>query len=64
MPSCIEDLQMLRLIKAFEKITDQDFRRMALLCVEEQLEQKANARLGGRNERHAGAPGEAPHSDS
>jgi hypothetical protein len=27
MASCIEDLQMLRLIKAFEKITDRDFRR-------------------------------------
>ncbi|TFW55795.1 hypothetical protein CT676_38475 [Bradyrhizobium sp. MOS001] len=40
MPSCIEDLQMLRLIKAFEKITDQDSRRMVLQYVEELLEKE------------------------
>lgn len=40
MPSCIEDLQMLRLIKAFEKITDQKLRRMVLQYVEELLEKE------------------------
>lgn len=34
----IEDLQMLRLIKAFEKINNQDSRRMVLQYVEELLE--------------------------
>ncbi|WP_245331678.1 hypothetical protein [Bradyrhizobium sp. NAS80.1] len=56
---------MLRLIKAFEKITDLDFRRMVVLNVEEQLaKQEANERQGKRNERHTGALGEASHSDS
>ena len=38
MSNSVEDLQMLRLIKAFQKITDQDTRRMILLFVEEQLQ--------------------------
>jgi hypothetical protein len=33
----IEDLQMLRLIRAFQKLTDPDTRRMMLLYVEEQV---------------------------
>lgn len=40
MPSCIEDLQMLRLIKAFEKITDQNSRRMVLQYVDQLLEKE------------------------
>jgi hypothetical protein len=44
MPSWIEDLQMLRLIKAFGKITNQDSRRMVLQYVEELLE-KERARV-------------------
>jgi hypothetical protein len=45
MPSCVEDLQMLRLIKAFQKLTDQDARRTVVLYVEEQLEkQQARAK--------------------
>ncbi|WP_271568456.1 hypothetical protein [Bradyrhizobium sp. CCBAU 11386] len=35
-----DDLEMLRLIKAFQKITDQDTRRMILLYVDEQLEKR------------------------
>lgn len=33
----IEDLQMLRLIRAFQKLIDPDTRRMVLLYVEEQV---------------------------
>lgn len=40
MPNGSEDLQLLRLIKAFQKITDQDARRRFVLHVEEQLEQQ------------------------
>lgn len=40
MSNRIEDLQMLRLLKAFQKITDPDTRRMILLYVEEQLEKR------------------------
>ena len=34
----VDDLQMLRLIKAFQKISDQDVRRLIVLFAEEQLE--------------------------
>ncbi|EHR01360.1 hypothetical protein [Bradyrhizobium sp. WSM471] len=36
----VEDLQMLRLIKAFQNITDRDTRRLVLLFVEEQLDKQ------------------------
>jgi hypothetical protein len=40
----IEDLQMLRLIRAFQKLIDPDTRRMVLLYVEEQIhKQQAGA---------------------
>ncbi|WP_448041537.1 hypothetical protein [Bradyrhizobium liaoningense] len=45
----VEDLQMLRLIKAFQKITDQDARRLVVVFVEEQLEKqvvRARQKLG------------------
>ncbi|MDA9508940.1 hypothetical protein XI09_30765 [Bradyrhizobium sp. CCBAU 11386] len=42
----VEDLQILRLIKAFQKITDQDARRLIILFVEEQL-QKQQAKASG-----------------
>ncbi len=35
--SGVEDLQTLRLIRAFRKITDQDVRRLVVAYVEEQL---------------------------
>ena len=35
-----EDLQILRLIKAFQKLTDQDTRRMVVRYVEELVEQQ------------------------
>lgn len=38
MSKSVEDLQMLRLIKAFQKISDQDARRMVVQYVEEQLD--------------------------
>lgn len=41
----VEDLQMLRLIKAFQNITDKDARRRVLMFVEELLEkQQAQSR--------------------
>lgn len=36
----VEDLQILRLIRAFQKITDQDARRLIILCAEEQLQKQ------------------------
>ena len=38
MPTNIEDLQMLRLIKAFQNVKDEGARRMILVFVEEQVE--------------------------
>jgi hypothetical protein len=40
MPNNIQDLQMLRLIKAFNKITDEGTRRMIVLFVEEQVQKQ------------------------
>jgi hypothetical protein len=40
MPNCVEDLQMLRLTKAFQKLTDPDARRGVLFYVEEQVEKQ------------------------
>ncbi|UWU66215.1 hypothetical protein [Bradyrhizobium sp. NC92] len=50
MSNRIEDLEMLRLLKAFQKITDPDTRRMILLYVEEQME-KREARVPERPSR-------------
>jgi hypothetical protein len=36
----VEDLQMLRLVRAFQKIADPDARRLVLMFVEEQLEKQ------------------------
>ena len=36
----VEDLQILRLIKAFQKLTDQDTRRMAVRYVEELVDKQ------------------------
>lgn len=48
MSPCVEDLQMLRLIKAFQKLADQDARRSVLSFVDEQLE-KHNAGTRGKS---------------
>ena len=40
MPNGVEDLQILRLIKAFRKITDPDVRRMVVLFAEKQLKKQ------------------------
>ena len=40
MSHSVEDLQMLRLIKAFQKLSDQDARRSVVLYVEEQVERQ------------------------
>jgi len=40
MPNGTEDLQILRLIKAFQKISDPEVRRMVVLFAEEQLERQ------------------------
>jgi len=36
----VEDLQILRLVKAFQKLTDQDTRRQVVRYVEEVLEKQ------------------------
>jgi hypothetical protein len=43
MSNDVEDLQMLRMIKAFQRVKDEDTRRMILLFVEEQAK-KENAK--------------------
>lgn len=40
----VEDLQMLRLIKAFQKITDQDARRLVVSFIEQLEKQQAEDR--------------------
>ena len=40
MPHAFDDMQLLRLIKAFQKITDQHVRRMVVRLVEEKLEKQ------------------------
>lgn len=40
MPSGVEDLQILRLIRAFQKITNQDTRRSIVLQAEAALERQ------------------------
>jgi hypothetical protein len=48
MNKSVDDLQMLRLIKAFQKLSDQDTRRMVVLFVEEQVEKaKTKTTKGG-----------------
>lgn len=37
MSKSVDDLQMLRLIKTFQKLTDPEVRRMVVLFAEEQL---------------------------
>jgi hypothetical protein len=43
MANCVEDLQILRLIKAFQKLTDQDTRREVVRYIEEKVETKAKS---------------------
>lgn len=52
MPNIVEDLQMLRLIKAFQKVTDPDARRTIVIFVEEQV-QKQGAK---KREDHMSGP--------
>lgn len=40
MANGVEDLQILRLIRAFQKLTDKDARRMIVRYVEEQVERQ------------------------
>lgn len=41
MPNGSEDLQILRLIKAFQKLADHEVRRMVVKFVEEQVEKQS-----------------------
>jgi hypothetical protein len=55
MSNSVEDLQMLRLIKAFQKISDHDGRRTVVLYVEEQVERlqrDARRKLGRTEHEH------------
>jgi hypothetical protein len=40
MSSCVEDLQMLRLMKAFQKLKNPNVRRSIILCAEPQVEEE------------------------
>ena len=57
----IEDLQMLRLIRAFQKLTDPDTRRMMLLYVEEQV-QKPQAGVSVEHTSASECTGKSPPS--
>lgn len=48
----VEDLQMLRLIKAFQKITDQDARRLVVSFVEQLEKQQAEDRQKPGRTKH------------
>jgi DNA-binding FrmR family transcriptional regulator len=43
MASGVEDLQILRLIRAFQKLTDQAKRQMVIRYIEEQVEKNAKS---------------------
>ncbi len=43
MPKGVEDLEMLRLIKAFQKIKNQGTRRALVLLIEETAQKEADA---------------------
>ncbi len=43
MSNSVEDLQMLRLIRAFQKLTDQGTRRTVLLYVEDHVQKQQGA---------------------
>jgi len=47
MSNSTEDLQMLRLIKAFQKIADPETRRMVVRFAEEQLEKQSSMKSTG-----------------
>lgn len=50
MPNGSEDLQILRLIKAFQKITDPDARRLIVRQLEEQAERQQAQQRSSRTE--------------
>lgn len=55
MSNSVEDLQMLRLIKAFQKISDHDARRTVVLYVEEQVERLQSEARKNSGERSTSA---------
>ncbi|WP_162848628.1 hypothetical protein [Bradyrhizobium symbiodeficiens] len=55
MSNSVEDLQMLRLIKAFQKISDHDARRTVVLYVEEQVERLQREARKNSGERSTSA---------
>jgi hypothetical protein len=48
MSNVVEDLQMLRLIKAFQKVADPDARRMIVVFVEEQAQKQGGKKREDR----------------
>lgn len=46
----IEELQILRLLRAFQQITDPDARRLVLMFVQQQLEKQQAGEKPGRTE--------------
>lgn len=44
MPNAIDDLQMLRLIKAFQRVKDREVRRKILLYIEEEARREEASR--------------------
>ena len=46
MSNSVEDLQMLRLIKAFQKVADPDARRTIIVFVEEQAQKQGGKKRG------------------
>ncbi|UPK32137.1 hypothetical protein IVB18_27995 [Bradyrhizobium sp. 186] len=64
MSNSTEDLQMLRLIRAFQKLADQDTRRMVLLYVEEQVQKQQAEPTGERLTKSSPGAGNSTTVDS
>ena len=57
MANGVEDLQMLRLIRAFQKLTDQGTRRTVVLYIEEQVEKQQAEAIVERSTRSSSDTG-------
>jgi hypothetical protein len=63
MANGVEDLQMLRLIRAFQKLTDQGTRRTVVLYVEEQVQKQQAEATVERSTRSSSGTGSGRPAD-
>jgi hypothetical protein len=64
MSNSVEDSQMLRLIRAFQKLTDQGTRRTVLLYVEEQVQKQPAEATVERSTKSSPGAGNSTTVDS